>query len=201
MKSTYPKGLTAMFKDNRFNPHTFTLVRSPNGETVENIRGQFVPPSKVIIRDLSLGISVGDTLIQHLPGNQKKTLVITDVTPFDYKTGPLGSWYELRVESEHARRATAPVTFNIENSGQISQIGQTNIMNLDYDPAVFDEIRLALTKCAAAQENLNEILKVLSELEKEKDHRSQSFKQKFADFALLGSNIMTMLAPFIPRLL
>ena len=190
-----------MFKSDLFNPHTFTLIRDRNGEQVKNIRGQFSPPHKVIIRDLSLSIAIGDKLIQHLPGDQEKKLLITDVTPFNYRNGPLGSWYELRVEPEHARSSIAPVTFNIENNGQISQIGQTNIMNLGYDPAVFDEIRLVLSKSAAAQEKLSEALKALTEVENEKDHTTQSFKVKFAKLIEVCANFVTLLTPFIPRLL
>lgn len=185
------------FNSALFNPHTFVLVRASSGERIENIKGQCASSQKVIIRDLSLGIAIGDLLIQQLPGDQEKRMVVTDVNPFNYKE--MGAWYDLKVEPESPRRPRGVTTFNVENYGNIGQVGQNNVIN--NSPNVFEELRQELLSHAPQLANIHDLLKALADLEMEKDHASHGFKEKFARLMSTGANAMTIISPFISRLL
>ena len=179
-----------MFDSPEFYPHSFSLVRNFSDKLIEGIKGQYIAEKKqVLINGLSLNIAVGDTLIQHLPGGQNKKLVVTDVVPYD--DAILGQWYELNVELAHELPQSLGASYTVNNFGSVGQIGQGN-------EATFVNHLLEHKKLIC---NLSEVLKALSELENEKDRASASYKLKFARFVEVAANTMTVIAPFLPRLM
>lgn len=192
-----------MFDSPEFYPHSFSLVRNFSDKLIEGIKGQYIAEKKqVLINGLSLNIAVGDTLIQHLPGGQNKKLVVTDVVPYD--DAILGQWYELNVELAHELPQSLGASYTVNNFGSVGQIGQGNeatFVNHLAESSVFEDIRKTLLEHKKLICNLSEVLKALSELENEKDRASASYKLKFARFVEVAANTMTVIAPFLPRLM
>lgn len=189
------------FDSDYFYPHIFTLIRSADAAIVNNIRGQKSSEHDVIIPDITLNIAVGDILIQHLPGDQQQRMIIHDVVPYEKPTIPgHDPWYELKVESADRRITASHTVYNVNNYGTVSQIGQNNVIKTA-DTKVFEELQSALLVNASHLSEIYDILKALADLKKEKERGSDSYKQKFARLLEVGANAMTVIAPFVSRLL
>lgn len=182
-----------------FNPDTFTHISAASGKRTESLRGQYdLEDQLVIIRDTSIRIEIGDTLIQNLPHDGKKSMTVADITSYD--EGPLGkSWYEISVKSQ----TMTHVNYAVNNYGTIGQLAQGGNINVSNKR---DELFIAVTKILLEnQKQISDIPVVLNLLRllttKSECTGKTTMLERVSKFMELTANISTTLAPFLPQIL
>lgn len=180
---------------------TVTLIKS-NGEQIEGIKAS-VQSKKIFIADSTLPIEEGDKFERTLPSGLSEVFVVTNRGFFAGK-GSIKSHYQVEVRRESAegqKPAVQNITYNLQGQNprvNVHSVDKSeNTANINKNN-VFAELRQTIKEKVNNKEEIDKLLKKISELEDTSG--TKTFQEKYIEFMALAANHMTLVAPFLPAL-
>ncbi len=196
---------------NRFNSllnDTVTILRQ-DGNRHENISAS-VDGKIIVIDDVTIPISIGDSIERILPSGQVESLRVTDVHLQRGRRGSrrqrgIPNFYEIEYEREGVQKhpiQPATVNVNVKDSPQArvnlsSTDHSTNIIN-NHPENVFSELRDLLKVTVDDSNDLDLLLEKVDDMERSRG--SSNFIQAYQGFIAAAAAHMTVIAPMIPAL-
>ena len=178
-------------------------VKQKDGNRRENVRA-LVDSKRIFINDVTIPLSIGDSIARMLPSGQEEKFIVTDFHL--YRGGrAIPDYYEISYEREELRQhhpQPPSVSVHMASSPQarvtLNAADQSiNVIN-NQSEATFEQLRALIAESITDVGTRDLLLKKVDEMESSRE--SGAFMTSYKEFISAAADHITILAPFLPML-